>query len=231
MAMPDLNQGLFGRLRRDAGPHWDAYVRHPFVRQLGAGTLAKPAFQHFLKQDYLFLIHFARAFALAAVKSDTLADLREAAAAVTTLVDVEMPLHVSYCTEWGLTEAQMAAEPEAMECVAYTRFVLDRGLTGDRLDLEAALAPCIVGYAEAVDLLLSDPATLRAGNPYDAWMAAYSGDAYHAAVASGIARLERIGAARGADARYPQLLATFTAATRLEAAFWDMGLSANALNK
>ena len=89
-----------------------------------------------------------------------------------------------------------------MECVAYTRFVLDRGLTGDRLDLEAALAPCIVGYAEAVALLADDPATIHAGNPYAAWMEAYAGDDYRAAVTSAIARLERIGAARGADARY-----------------------------
>jgi thiaminase/transcriptional activator TenA len=224
--MPDFDAGLFGRLRRDAGAHWRAYVRHPFVQQLGAGTLAQPAFRHFLKQDYLFLIHFARAFALAAVKSDTLEDLRAAAAAVTTIVDVEMPLHVAYCRDWGISEAQMAAEPEAMECVAYTRFVLDRGLAGDRLDLEAALSPCLVGYAEAVALLDADPATVRAGNPYAAWMEAYSGAPYHAAVAEGIARLERIGAARGAEARYPALLSTFVAATKLEAAFWDMGLAA-----
>jgi thiaminase/transcriptional activator TenA len=137
-----------------------------------------------------------------------------------------MPLHVAYCRDWGLSEAQMAAEPEAMETVAYTRFVLDCGLAGDRLDLEVALAPCVVGYAEAVARLLDDPATVRDGNPYAAWMEAYSGTAYHAAVTAAMARLERIGAARGAEARYPQLLRTFVAATRLEAAFWDMGLAA-----
>ncbi len=226
IAMLPLDTGLFGRLRRDAGADWTNYVRHAFVRQLGAGTLARPAFQHFLKQDYLFLIHFARAYALAAVKSDTLEDLRGAAAAVTTIVDTEMPLHVAYCRDWGLTEAQMAAEPEAMECVAYTRFVLDCGLAGDRLDLETALAPCVVGYAEAVALLLEDPTTVREGNTYNAWMEAYSGPEYVAAVSAAIARLERIGAARGAEARYPKLLETFRAATRLEAAFWDMGLAA-----
>ncbi len=221
-----FDQGLFGRLRRDAGGEWTSYVAHGFVRQLGQGVLAKAAFQHFLKQDYLFLIHFARAYALAAVKSDTLEDLRGAAAAVTTIVDVEMPLHVAYCRDWGLDEAQMAAEPEAMETVAYTRFVLDCGLAGDRLDLEVALAPCVVGYAEAVARLLDDPATRREGNPYAAWMEAYAGEDYHAAVTAAMARLERIGAARGADARYPHLLKTFVAATRLEAAFWDMGLAA-----
>ncbi len=29
-----------------------------------------------------------------------------------------------------------------------TRFVLDRGMAGDLLDLHVALAPCVLGYAE-----------------------------------------------------------------------------------
>lgn len=218
-----LTQGLFGRLRRDSGPVWESYVAHPFVRALGAGTLPEPAFAHFLKQDYLFLIHFARAYALAGYKSASLADLRAAAAAVTAIVDVEMPLHVAYCAGWGLSEDQMAAEPEALETMAYTRFVLERGLSGDRLDLDVALAPCVVGYAEAVARLLADPATVRQGNRYAAWMDAYAGAEYRAMVSGAIDNLDRQGLARGAEARYPDLLATFTAATRLEAAFWDMG--------
>ena len=34
MALP-LDQGVFGRLRRDAGEAWERYVRHPFVLALG----------------------------------------------------------------------------------------------------------------------------------------------------------------------------------------------------
>ena len=221
-----LEQGLFGRLRRDCGQAWDAYVAHPFVRQLGVGTLPRAAFAHFLRQDYLFLIHFARAYALAGAKAATLADLRDAARSVSNIVDIEMPLHVAYCRDWGISEAEMEAEPEAMETVAYTRFVLDRGYAGDLLDLEVALAPCVVGYAEAVARLLADPATIRDGNPYSLWMKAYAGVDYRGWVAGCIDKLNRRGAANGADARYPQLLATFRAATMLETAFWDMGLRA-----
>ncbi len=219
----DLDRGLFGRLRRDAGEAWERYIRHPFVVELGRGTLPQPAFQHYLKQDYLFLIHFARAYALAAYKSDTLADLRAAAASVSTIVDVETPLHVKYCAEWGLTEAQMQAEPEDLETMAYTRFVLERGMAGDRLDLDCALIPCVVGYAEVAQRLLADPATTLPGNPYAAWIEAYSSPEYRQVAATAIASLDRMGAARGAEARYASLLATFTAATRLEEAFWEMG--------
>ena len=72
-----------------------------------------------------------------------------AAAAVYAIVDVEMPLHVSYCARWGLSEEQMAGASEAMETIAYTRFVLERGLAGDLLDLHVAPAPCLVGYGES----------------------------------------------------------------------------------
>jgi thiaminase/transcriptional activator TenA len=218
-----LDQGLFGRLRRDAGPAWERYVRHPFVLGLGDGSLPQAAFQHYLKQDYLFLIHFARAYALAAYKSDTLEDLRAAAASVSAIADVEMPLHVTYCAEWGLSEAQMQAEPEDLETMAYTRFVLERGMAGDRLDLDCALIPCVVGYAEVAQRLLADPTTKLQGNPYAAWIRMYAGDEYRALAAGAIAGLDRMGAKRGAEARYGSLLANFTAATRLEEAMWEMG--------
>ncbi len=221
-----LDFGLFGRLRRDAGADWERYVNHRFVRALGAGTLPRPAFQHYLKQDYLFLIQFARAYALAGYKSATLAELRAAASSVSAIVDVEMPLHVGYCAEWGLTEADMQAEPEALETIAYTRFVLERGLAGDRLDLEAALIPCICGYAEIAARLRADPATRTAGNPYAAWIDAYTSPDYAAVATDAIEGMERMGQTRGATDRYTGLLATFRAATRLEAAFWDMGWSA-----
>lgn len=219
----DLDQGAFGRLRRDAGANWERYVSHPFVRALGAGTLPQPAFRHYLQQDYLFLVHFARAYALAAYKSTELADISAAAASVTNIVDVEMPLHVRFCADWGLTEAQMRAEPEDMETMAYTRFVLERGMAGDRLDLDAALIPCVVGYAEVAQRLVADPATTRQGNPYAAWIDAYASDEYRAVAAKAIANLDRQFSRRGGEARYADLLATFTAASRLEEAFWEMG--------
>ena len=218
-----LDYGLFGRLRRDAGDGWRRFVAHDFVLALGRGMLPEAAFRLFLVQDYLFLIQFARAHALAGFKATALVDIRAAAAAVSAIVDVEMPLHVGYCAGWGLDEAGMAATPEALETVAYTRFVLERGLAGDLLDLQVALAPCLVGYGESAEILLAHSATRLDGNPYREWIAAYAGEPYRALVRDAIATLDRLGTAYGAEARYPQLLATFIAATGLEKTFWDMG--------
>jgi thiaminase (transcriptional activator TenA) len=67
---------LFDRLRHDAGADWGDYVGHDFVHGIRAGNLEPAAFRYYLEQDYLFLIHFARAYALAAFKADTLEDMR-----------------------------------------------------------------------------------------------------------------------------------------------------------
>ncbi|MEP4433564.1 MAG: thiaminase II, partial [Hyphomicrobiales bacterium] len=71
---------FFQSLKDACRQDWLAYTQHDFVRQMGEGTLPRPAFQKYLVQDYLFLIQFARAHALAVYKSTNLTDMRAAAA-------------------------------------------------------------------------------------------------------------------------------------------------------
>ena len=203
---------------------WRAYIEHDFVRQLGNATLPEASFRHYLKQDYLFLIHFARAYALAAYKSPTLADLRQAHEGMKAIVDVELDLHVGFCREWGISEEDLAKLPEARATMAYTRYVLDTGSRGDLLDLHVALAPCLVGYGEIANWLNAQSSTLRGvDSPYDAWIAMYEGEEFQAAMQAEIEWLN----ARLADvtpARFKELAKIFRDATRLEIDFWQMGL-------
>lgn len=217
---------LCHRLIADADAPWDAYTRHDFVEQLAAGTLPEAAFRFYLEQDYLFLIHFARAYALAVYKADTLADMRAAAATVSALIDHEIKLHVEYCKGWGLSEEQMAAVPEHPSCVAYTRYVLERGMTGDQLDLLVALAPCVIGYGVIGERLASAPSTKTEGNPYSAWIEMYSGEEYLDVVRGAVAQIDAVAARRGGEARYSDLAKSFRLATELEVGFWQMGLDA-----
>ncbi len=218
--------GLLAQLREANGEDWRRYVDHDFVRGLADGTLPEPAFRHYLIQDYLFLIHFARAYALAAYKGETLDDIRSAMAAASALVDTEMGLHVGFCAGWGLDEASMAAAPEASATLAYTRYVLERGMAGDLLDLHVALAPCVLGYAEIGLALSADPATCRNGNPYAKWIDMYAGEEYQHVARAAAAYIEKLAVRRGAGARLDGLVRTFGEATRLEADFWRQGLDA-----
>jgi thiaminase (transcriptional activator TenA) len=222
-----VSDDLFRRLVAATGGGWQAYTRHEFVLRLTRGDLPEAAFRRYLVQDYLFLLHFARAWGLAVYKSDTLAEMRRAQSLVAATLDVEIGLHIDYCRRWGLSEAAMQAEPEAPETIAYTRFVLDRGLAGDRLDLEIALAPCIIGYAEIARERIADPATRRDGNPYRDWLAMYEGAEYQDLARDAAASLDEQFARRGGEGRVPALVSAPATATRLEADFWQMGLAAS----
>jgi hypothetical protein len=70
---------FFERLRAEASAEWRAYTEHPFTNGMADGSLPEAAFCHYLVQDYLFLIEFARAYALSVYKSPSLADMREGA--------------------------------------------------------------------------------------------------------------------------------------------------------
>jgi thiaminase/transcriptional activator TenA len=218
--------GLFSRLVAASSEAWSAYTKHDLVLLLARGELPEACFRRYLIQDYLFLIHFARAWGLAIYKSDTLGEMRRAQQLVAATLDVEIGLHVEYCRGWGLSEAAMIAEPEAMETIAYTRFVLDRGLAGDRLDLETALAPCIIGYAVIAAERMADPATRLDGNRYRDWLEMYAGSEYQDLAREAEAALDEQFARRSGEGRFPSLAASFATASRLEARFWQMGLDA-----
>ncbi len=215
---------LFGRLRAACSEQWNAYVTHEFVRRIADATLAEESFRHYLMQDYLFLIHFSRAWALAAYKSESLADMRAAAAALDAHLNHEMKLHIQYCSNWGISIEDMEQTPEARANMAYTRYVLERGLAGDILDLHVALAPCIIGYAVIGANLRADPNTKLEDNPYREWIEMYADDTYQRVALNALQHLDELATSRSGPARFDSLARTFCQATSLEVEFWEMGL-------
>src|SRR5207237_1123496 len=163
-----------------------------FVRQLASGELPEPCFRRYLIQDYLFLIHFARAWGLAIYKSDTLSEMRRAQRLVAATLDVEIGLHIDYCRRWGLSEAAMAAEPEV------------------------ALAPCVVGYAVIAAERMSSPSTRLDGNRYREWLEMYAGGEYQNLAREAEAALDDQFARRGGEGRFASLATNFSLAARLE---------------
>jgi thiaminase/transcriptional activator TenA len=209
----------------DNTPAWGLYTRHAFVQGLGDGTLPPEAFLHYLKQDYVFLIHFSRAWALAITKADTVEEMRLAAGTVNGLINEEIALHIKTCAAAGIDEATLFAMQERQENLAYTRYVLDAGHSGDLLDLLAALAPCVIGYGEIGAYL----ASAKTSDTYGEWIGTYASAEYQqlcedvgVLIDGAVAR--RLGDDADASPRWASLQARFAMATQLEVGFWDMGL-------
>lgn len=216
----------FGLMRASAGPAWDAYTRHAFVEGLRDGSLPKEAFLHYLRQDYVFLIHFSRAWSLGVVKAGTLEEMQACSATVNALLQEEMVLHVALCRDAGISEQELLATEERAENAAYTRYVMDCGFSGDFVTLLAALAPCVLGYGEIGGRLAAE----KTSETYADWIATYGGDEYQGLCRSVGALLDGALLQRfGPDFRnlpvWKTLCDRFTQATRLEVGFWDMGLT------
>lgn len=209
---------------RERSKSWHAYVTHDFVEGLRRGDLPRSAFLHYLRQDYVFLVHFSRAWALAVAKAETLEEMKTASATVNALVNEEMRLHVQTCAAEGISEEELFATVEAQENLAYTRYVLEAGYSGDFLDLMATLAPCVMGYGEIGVRLLPEVD----GNQYADWIQVYGGQEYQelcenvgSLIDAAMAR--RIGADYMNSPRWVDLSEKFETATSLEVGFWRMG--------
>lgn len=207
---------------------WRDYTRHAFVEGLSDGTLRQSAFLSYLVQDYIFLRHFSRAWAMAIVKSDSLDEMKTAATTVDALINHEMQLHVTTCAQHGITEETLFSAKEHPANLAYTRYVMDAGLSGDFLDLMAALAPCVFGYGEIGARLDQEKS---ADTPYAEWIATYAGGDYQEVCAAVGAMLDgavtrRLGDTPQSLPRWRQLQGHFETAAQLEVDFWQMGLDA-----
>lgn len=203
-----------------ACPDWDAFVEHAFVRQLASGTLPLTAFQYYLTQDYLYLIQHTRAWALAVYKADSLEMMRMAQGGLDAMLDTEIQGHLDFCAAFGLDPQAVKAAPEAPATVAYTRYVLDVGMTGSIEALLTALFVCFEGYAEIGRRFAG---SITPDHPYGPWLSLYADPAFQAAANTFKAQLD----ARLKDHLDPQgLQRVFDTACRMEIAFWQMGLDA-----
>ena len=212
---------MLNQLIKNAQPYWQQYVEHDFVKQLANGTLPAECFRHYLKQDYLYLFHYSRAFALAIFKAKNFSQMEIPRKSLESICQ-EIQLHLDYCRQWGISEAEIFATQESAACVAYTRYLLDCGATGGLAEIYAAITPCAVGYAQIARYITENYPRL-ANNPYQMWIDTYASEAFQQEAEE----TSNFLTALCADFTLTQqnhIQHIFTTATRMEIAFWQMGL-------
>lgn len=217
---------VFYNLRESNFSNWLLYTKHEFVKKLSDGSLNKTYFLNYLKQDYLFLIQFSKAWSLAILKSDNLEEMKIAASTVNELINFEMGLHISLCEKYGISKFDLENTEEENENIAYTRYVLELGYSGDFLDLLSALAPCVLGYGEiGINLKDSNPKI----SMYRKWIETYSSSEYQN-VCFNVGKLIdksfqlRLGENYTNTYKWKKANQIFKKATSLEVDFWNMAL-------
>ena len=217
---------VFYNLRESNLSNWLLYTKHEFVQKLANDSLHENSFLNYLKQDYLFLIQFSKAWSLAILKSDNLEEMKIAASTVNELINFEMELHISLCEKYGISKFDLENTEEENENIAYTRYVLELGYSGDFLDLLSALAPCVLGYGEiGINLKDSNPKI----SMYRKWIETYSSSEYQN-VCFNVGKLIdksfqlRLGENYTNTYKWKKANQIFKKATSLEVDFWNMAL-------
>ena len=217
---------IFKLLKENHKKDWLLYTKHEFVNKLSNDTLKEENFLHYLTQDYLFLIQFSKAWALAILKSDNLEEMKIAASTVNDLINFEMELHITLCANYGISKSDLENADEENANIAYTRYVLELGYSGDFLDLLSSLAPCVLGYGEiGLNCQNSNPKTLM----YKKWIETYSSIEYQDVCknVSGLidkAFLLRLGTNFENTYKWKKVNQIFNKSTLLEIDFWNMAM-------
>jgi thiaminase/transcriptional activator TenA len=203
------------RLREAADPIWAAQHEHPFVRGIGEGSLDPRKFRHYIRQDYLFLIEYARLLALGCARAPRLDEMGRFARLAEAVLGSEMELHRSYAADWGISTGELEAEEPTATTRAYTDFLLRTATLGDYGELAAALLPCMWGYHEVAVGLASRG--LPSDELYARWIGEYAGAEFGELTIWCKALTNA--AAETSDRR--RMTDAFLTSSRYELAFWD----------
>ncbi|MDP8943423.1 MAG: thiaminase II [Actinomycetota bacterium] len=206
-------------LRRAADPIWEAQHRHPFVRGIGDGSLDLERFRFWVRQDYRFLIEYARMLALGAARAPDLETMRRLADLAQATLGEEMDLHRAYAGEFGISAAELEAEPMAPTTRGYTDFLVRTAAHEDFADLVAALLPCMWGFSEIGRRLAA--ASRPADERYARWIEMYASEEFAELAAWCRELTDRVGGELSA-ARRERLRGVFLTSSRYELAFWQM---------
>jgi thiaminase/transcriptional activator TenA len=206
-------------LRRKAASIWEAQHQHPFVRGIGDGTLSLEKFKFWLRQDYVFLIEYARLLALAAARSPDLETMIRFATLLKETVNTEMSLHRGYAAEFEINIEDLEGESSAPATRAYTDFLLRVAAMGDFAELAAALLPCMWAFSEIGQRLATQ--SVPSDQRYAKWIAMYSSKEF-AELAQWCRELVDCLATGLPERDLQKLEAVFLTSSRYEWQFWEM---------
>ncbi|MCZ8518524.1 MULTISPECIES: thiaminase II [Paenibacillus] len=199
---------------------WRQNHAHPFVREMGAGTLDREKFRFYMVQDYLYLIDYAKLFALGSVKAHDLATMERFAALLHSTLHEEMALHRAYAARFGISEEELeTAEPSPIT-LAYSHYMLHAAQNGSLAELVAALLPCMWSYWEIGKELSGIPGAAD-HEYYGEWIRMYSSEDFGALAQWCIGLLDELAEGRS-ERDLARLEEIFLHTTRYEYMFWDM---------
>ncbi|RXI95562.1 thiaminase II [Anaerobacillus alkaliphilus] len=208
------------RLYQELQPIWQANHNHPFVQEMGAGTLDKEKFRFYMIQDYLYLIDYAKLFALGAMKASDVKTMGRFASLLNSTLNEEMSLHREYAVKFDISEEELENASPSPTTLAYSHYMLHVGQNGTLADLVAALLPCMWSYWEIGKELSKIPGASD-HEFYGEWINMYSSEEFGQLAIWCIELLDELTLGLP-EKELKKLEEIFLNTTRFEYMFWDM---------
>ena len=205
------------RMWRVMDPVFARILAHPFVTGLTDGSLPRGAFHHYVVQDALYLVDYARALALVGAKAPDEGALAMFASHARGALEVERSLHAWLLEGLGAGPEPLRTAQPTPTTLAYTSYLLRSCHQGSFAEGLAAVLPCYWIYAEVGARLLarSSPDPL-----YARWIGTYGGEEFGKIVADVLALVDRTGAA-ASPVEEGAMRAHVLTTARYEWMFWD----------
>lgn len=161
-------------LFEDVRELWEKYLEHPFVKEIGEGTLDKEKFKNYLVQDYLYLKEYAKVFAMGLVKAESLSDMNLYYGSIKGILEDETEVHTNYLKYFGIDQDKVFDNRKEMTTESYTSYMLGIGLKGDLKEIAMTILPCAWSYQFIGRSLYEKHKDALDNNFYKPWIEEYS---------------------------------------------------------
>ncbi|KIR02718.1 Thiaminase II [Lachnospiraceae bacterium TWA4] len=208
---------------------WKKYNEHPFVMGLADGSLPKEKFKFFMIQDHLYLMQYAKVFALGVLKSKDEADMRLFASLITATLDVENAIHKSYLKKLGLSNEELARSKPSIVTDSYTNYMIAVAQKEGIAEIMAAVLACSWTYKLIGDFLETYPGA-KEQEFYGGWVRQYMGKEYRQANDLMIEMFDRFSEGYSEE-QLQNLEHIIYACTQYEYMFWDMAWNEKMIEK
>lgn len=209
------------KLKKHCQPDWEAGYLHPFVQELGQGTLAVEKFQFYLLQDYLYLFQYAKVFALGVVKSNDPNIVKHFVNGQYNILNSELDLHRYHMLNHGISSDEITNIRPSIFNQTYTANMLAIGQTGDLAQIIATILPCAWVYCDYASRLKQKYQEQLINNPYRSWIDTYADIHFNDSFDWMFSSLDTLVAAKSEKERQ-EFINIFANSVKFENLFWEM---------
>jgi thiaminase/transcriptional activator TenA len=207
-------------LREENRRLWDAILCHPFIEELGKGSLPIEKFTYYIKQDFLYLEEFTRCIGLAASKAESIDSMQIWAEMMAGCLKYETEMLEKLSTKLNISAEVIPKTELSPTNRAYTNHLLKIAHSGTIGENVAALLPCMWTYKD-IGEIISKFNGVQAHPIYSEWCLAYSKPEYLNLVQTYLAFIDKY--ALDASIRQKNKMRShFSLSLRYEYMFWDM---------